>query len=105
MVDSESVRSLEGGYVKDGFRGACKSLADRLGELWTTDQNQIFTMTDIAELYSIGRETDKSIYWLEQAYKLKDPNVPYILNPNFDFVRNDPRFMELYKIMKLPHAG
>jgi adenylate cyclase len=104
MVDSASMRSLEQGYFKDGFRGACRSLADRLGELWTTNHNQIFTMTDIAELYSIGRETDKSIYWLEQAYKFKDPNVSYLLNPNFDFVRNDPRFKELCKIMKIPHA-
>jgi len=102
MVDPESGKSLEQGYLKDGFRGALLSLADRLGELWTNNQNHFFNPTDIATYYSAGHETDKSIYWLEQSYKFKDPNLPYLLLPVYDNVRNDPRFKDLCKRMKLP---
>jgi len=102
QVDSESLKALEQGYLKNGFRGAFLSLADRLGEVWTDNHNQFFAPTDIAMLYSAGHETDKSIYWLEQAYNFRDPNVPYLLIPIYDYVRNDPRFKYLCQIMKLP---
>lgn len=102
MVDPESQKPIEQGYLKDGINGACLSLADRLEKLWTISQNQFFAPFDIAILYSIGKDVDKSIYWLEQAYKFRDPNVPYLLFPAFDYVRNDPRFRNLCQIMKLP---
>jgi TolB-like protein len=102
MIDPESLKSLEQGYLKDSFRGAFLSLADRLGELWTNNQNQFFAPTDVAMLYSAGKETDKSIYWLEQAYKFRDPNIPYLLMPIYDYVRNDPRFQDLCQRMNLP---
>jgi TolB-like protein/tetratricopeptide (TPR) repeat protein len=102
MVDPESQEPIEQGYLKDGINGACLSLADRLEKLWTISQNQFFAPFDIAILYSIGNDVDKSIYWLEQAYKFRDPNVPYLLLPSLENVRNDPRFKNLCEIMKLP---
>jgi adenylate cyclase len=101
-MDPESLKSLEQGYLKDGYRGAFLYLADRLGELWIDNQNQFFAPTDIAMLYSAGHETDKSIYWLEQAYNFRDPNIPYLLIPVYDNVRNDSRFKDLCQRMKLP---
>jgi len=102
MVDPESQKPIEQGYLRDGINGACLSLADRLEKLWTISQNQFFAPFDIAILYSIGKDVDKSIYWLEQSYKFRDPNVPYLLFPAFEYVRNDPRFKNLCQIMKLP---
>jgi TolB-like protein len=103
MVNPESLKSIEKGYLKDGIRGACISLANRLEKLWTVNQNQFFAPFDIAMLYSVGQNIDKSIYWLEQAYKFRDPNIPYLLFPTFDYVRNDPRFQEIAKKMNLPY--
>ena len=101
-MDSLSVEYLEQGYLKDGYMGAFLSLADRLGEAWKDNQNQFFAPTDIAMLYSAGHETNKSIYWLEQAFNFRDPNMSYLLIPIYDYVRNDPRFKDLCKRMKLP---
>jgi hypothetical protein len=95
MFDSESAKSLESGYLKESFIGALLSLADRLGPIWETNQNQMFAPTDLACLYSAAQETDKSIYWLEQVYRFKDPNLPYLLLSGYDYVRNDPRFNDL----------
>jgi len=103
IEDPESGKSLEQGYLKDGFRGALLSLADRLGAIWTDNQNLFFNPTDIAIYYSAGQETDKTIYWLEQAYKFRDPNIPYLLMPIYDYVRTDPRFKEIAKKMNLPY--
>jgi len=106
MVDPESVKPLEQGYLKNGFKGAVLSLADRLAELWTENQNQMVAPvapTDMAMFYSAGQGTDKSIYWLEQAYNFRDPNLPYLLSPDYDNVRNDPRFKEIAKKMNLPY--
>jgi hypothetical protein len=103
MYDPELVKSIEQGYLKDSVKGAFVSLADRLGELWTDNQNQCINPTDMAQLYSAGQETDTCIYWLEQAYKFRDPNIPYLLSPIYDYVRNDPRFKDLCQRMKLPY--
>lgn len=102
MVDPEAVKSLEEGYLKNSFDGAFLSLANRLGEIWITNQNQLFAPSDIACLYSAGHETDKSIIWIEKAYNFKDPNIPYLLLPIYDNVRSDPHFQNLCHRMKLP---
>jgi TolB-like protein len=101
-IDPQMVKFLEQGYLKDGFRGALLLLAERLVKLWTNNPNQFFAPTDIAILYSLANETDKSIYWLEQAYNFRDPNIPYLLIPAYDNLRNDPRFQYLCKRMNLP---
>jgi len=106
MEDPELVKFFEQGYLKDGFRGACLSLADRLEEIWKDHQFQSFHESEMAVLYSIGQETDKSIYWLEQAYKLGIPNLPGLLMmPVLDNVRPDSRFKDLCQRMNLPHAA
>ncbi len=102
MLVPEAVKPLEEGYLENGFRGAVLFLADRLADLWTENQNQMVAPTDMAMFYSAGQETDKSIFWLEQAYKFKDPNLPYLLFPIYDNVRNNPRFKDLCQRMKLP---
>jgi tetratricopeptide (TPR) repeat protein len=104
--DLELVKYLEQGYLKDGFKGACISLADRLVEIWTDNQHQVSNPVEMATLYSLGQETDKSIDWLEQLYQSRDPNLPYMLpSPSFDNVRPDPRFKDLCHRMDLPHAA
>jgi tetratricopeptide (TPR) repeat protein len=102
LVDPELVKALELGYSNDGFRGALLSLAERLEDLWTNNLNQFFSPLDICFLYCLTKETDKAIYWVEQAYRVRDPNLPYLLFPTYDNIRNDPRFMELCQRMKLP---
>ena len=103
--DRELVKYLEQGYLKDGFRGACISLPDRLDELWA-DHQYIYNPNQIAIFYSCGQEIDKSIYWLEQAYQSRHPLLPKLLiGPSFDHIRTDPRFKDLCQRMNLPHAA
>ncbi|MBN1185987.1 MAG: hypothetical protein JXB49_27140 [Bacteroidales bacterium] len=102
MIIPEALKLLEQEYLENGFMGACLYIADRLEEMWTDNPNQFFAPFDIAILYSAGHEADKAIFWLEQSYNFRDPNLPYLLIPIYDYVRNDPRFKDLCQRMKLP---
>ena len=104
-MDPELVKSFEQGYLENDVRGAFLSLADRLAEIWIANQNQLFAPTDIAWLYSAGEESDECIYWLEQAYKIRDVNIPFLIHPILDHIRPDPRFKDLCERMNLQHAA
>ena len=57
----------------------------------------------IAQVYAYRGQCDKSFEWLERAYEQRDPGLPEIKsNPLFKNLRNDPRYTELLKKMRLP---
>jgi len=44
----------------------------------------------------------EAIDWLEKAYQARDQNMPYIsADPIFDDLRNEPRFQDILRRMKL----
>jgi len=57
---------------------------------------------DVASWYAYAGDRDQCLKWLERAYEGRDPNLPYLWFPDFDFVRSDPRFRDLLKRIKLP---
>ena len=45
---------------------------------------------------------ERSVAWLERAFEVRDPNLPYVgFRPYFDPLRSDPRFQELLRRMGL----
>ena len=47
---------------------------------------------DVASWYAYAGDKDRCLEWLERAYEVRDPNLPYLWMPDFDFLRSDPRF-------------
>ncbi len=98
--DSELVNALEKGYNEGGFKGALLSY-NKVAEL--RYKNSYWSPTDIANNYAMVGDNDKALYWLEVGYQIHEPNMPYLLLPVYDNLRDDPRFQNLCKRMKLPY--
>lgn len=56
----------------------------------------------VALLYVFAGEKDRALDWLEKAYQAHDPNLPYLGQPDFDLVRNDPRYRDLFGACDCP---
>ena len=57
----------------------------------------------IAQVYAYRGESDKSLEWLERAYKQRDSGLPDIkIDPLFKNMRRDAKYIELLKKMHLP---
>jgi tetratricopeptide (TPR) repeat protein len=97
--DAEMLKVLENGYAEGGYKGALISLAQQLDLRSKT----LFGTCGIANIYAFVGENDKAMYWLERAYEVHDPNLPYLLDPQLDNLRSDIRFQELAKKMNLPY--
>ncbi len=86
-------------YLKMGNDEQAKDLLAR----WTEESktSNVSTAT-IAELCFALGENDKGFVWLNQAYEEKNGDLLSIkINPFFDSVRTDSRFIEILKKMKL----
>ena len=94
------VHSFDQGYTKAGYIGALSFEADALAAQSKTN----FVMpSDIAVTYALIGNKELAIKWLETAYEVHDPGLPYLLLPVFDSLRDDPRFQEIARKMNLPY--
>ena len=57
----------------------------------------------IAEAYAFRGEIDKAFEWLDRAYRQRDPGLPELkTSPLMRSLRQDPRYTELLKKLRLP---
>jgi hypothetical protein len=64
-----------------------------------------FCPVAIALRYIDAGDYGRAIDWLEEAYEVRDPNLPYdIADPVSDPLRSDPRFRALARRMGLPQG-
>jgi len=99
--DPEILEALEKGHMEAGYPGAVKRLADVLAARYGKPGGPRAYI--VANSYARAGNIERVIEWLEKAYEEHDNNMPYIGgNPHFDLVRDDPRFQDLLRRMKLP---
>ena len=63
---------------------------------------RVYMPVAISWRYIDGGDVQHAIDMLEEAYEVRDPNLPYIGLPLFDPLRSDPRFQDLVQRMGLP---
>jgi len=96
--DPELLKAIEQGYTEDGWKGLLISF----NEVCLKRDN--WSPIDIAGNYTLLGDNDKAMYWLERAYENHDPNLPYVpLSPLWDNLRDNLRFQDLCRRMKLPY--
>ncbi|MGH9366925.1 MAG: hypothetical protein ACRD3M_04540, partial [Thermoanaerobaculia bacterium] len=97
--DREVQEALERGHAEAGFRGAMRRAAETLSA--RSRQTYVSPM-EISRLYMAGGESDHAIQWLEKAFDVREPNLPYLDSPEYDGLRSDARFQDLRRRIKLP---
>jgi TolB-like protein len=100
ISDPEVVKALEQGYIEGGYKAAMISY-NKLAEL--RSKTSYWNPCDIAMTYVMAGENNKAIKWLQKAFEVHDPNLPYLFYPLYDNLREDPRFQEIAKKMNLPY--
>jgi len=99
--DRELLEALEEGHREGGYAAALtkfsKILAARYGKPGGPRGYHL------ANCFARAGDKESTIEWLEKAYEEHDNNMPYTeSNPAFDLARDDPRFQDLVRRMKLP---
>jgi hypothetical protein len=58
----------------------------------------------ISYVYAFAGEKEEALEWLERAYEIKDPNMPYIGAKGIhdSVLHNEPHFHDLRRRMNLP---
>jgi TolB-like protein/predicted Ser/Thr protein kinase len=101
--DHEAEEALDRGYAEGGYQRALQRVAETLAE---RSKTTFVTPWQIATLYTRAGINNEALEWLDKAYQTHDPNMPYIsVDPIFDPLRNEPRFQDLLRRMKLPKQG
>ena len=102
-IDGESLEAGEAlarGFKEDGYRGALQSVAEMLA---ARSKTTYVSSWQIGTLYTRAGKNDEALDWLEKAYQAHDQNMPYLgVDPIFDILRDDPRYQDLLRRMKLP---
>jgi len=82
--------------------GYVKALYQAAESLQKASESTYINPLLLANVYVMAGSKEKALEWLEKAYEIHDTNLPYLLMPTFDFIRDEPRFQEIAKKMNLP---
>jgi serine/threonine-protein kinase len=97
--DHEAEEALARGFREGGYSMALQRAAEALV---ARSRTAYVPFWQIGTLYTRAGKKDEALEWLEKAYQAHDPNMPYIsVDPIFDSLRDDPRFMALLRRMNL----
>jgi tetratricopeptide (TPR) repeat protein len=100
-ADPADEEGIEQAWAQDGLTGATRWAATIMATRNSTSRS---LPADTAIFLAMAQEWDEAIEWLERAYEIRDPNMPYITLPVFDPLRSDPRFQDLLRRLNLPES-
>jgi hypothetical protein len=95
--DTALVKALQIGNDRTAADSALKNLLDK-GASWDP--------YDVAQIYAMRNDADKTFEWLDRAWSYRDPAVHYL--PYDPFIRrykDDPRFIAYCRKVGLPVPG
>ncbi|HET9532008.1 MAG TPA: hypothetical protein VFQ92_16730 [Blastocatellia bacterium] len=108
IAESVKEKELSGGNVipfgvyalaKSGRRAEARAALDDLLKLSTRTHVSPY---NIALIYNALEMRDNALRWLEKAYEQRDPKMTFLkVEPKWNNLRNEPRFIDLMKRMKL----
>ncbi len=110
--DPERLAAFDEGLAEAGYEGAMRRVADLLAARYErsggvpdpgAEMVQSQPAYIIAVWYLWAGDYERTVDWLERAFEVREPNLPYLgFQPYFDPLRSDPRFQELLRRVGLP---
>jgi tetratricopeptide (TPR) repeat protein len=99
--EAELAEMFERIYEKEGYQAAVAFLDRKI-----VDEELRRPRRDpylLAYTYARLGEKEKAFQWLEQAYEERSPHLTRVrVDPDFDSIRDDPRFQDLVRRMNFP---
>ena len=93
-------------WMEQFTEGTRSRLADLLAARYEESGGVVpqgFRAMGIVRRYLAAGDYGKAIDWLEKAYEVHHPGLPYVgFDPRYDPLRSDPRFQDLLRRMNLP---
>jgi tetratricopeptide (TPR) repeat protein len=86
-------------YEKSGYAGTLNLEGDTL---MVQSESKFILPFDIAYFYVFAGNKEQALKCMEKAYDMHDPNMPYLVRPTYDSLRNEHRFQDLLRKMNLP---
>jgi tetratricopeptide (TPR) repeat protein len=100
--DDEMVEALDVGFAEDGYRGAMRMAAEKLVE---RSETYAVLATNVAIFFAYAGEKERTLDWLEKAYEVRETGLVKLqVDPDWDIVRDDPRFQDMLRRMNFPEA-
>jgi serine/threonine protein kinase/Tfp pilus assembly protein PilF len=97
--DHEAVEALARGFAEGGYQGALRRVAEAFV---ARSRTTYVTPWQIGTLYIRAGMKKEALDYLEKAYEAHDPNSIYLgVDPIFDDLREEPRFQDILRRMKL----
>jgi tetratricopeptide (TPR) repeat protein len=97
-VDIDKIFESNLPFTIESYKKTLNQLADILVSQL---ENNYFDMFIIAIYYNNAGEKSKALDLLERSYEMHNPQMPFLLNPVFDDLRNEARYQELCKKLNL----
>ncbi len=108
--DPERVAAFERGMAEGGYEGAQRAIADLLAARYENADGvpdaevmRTYMPYNIALRYVDAEDPDRSMDWLEEAFEVRDPMLPYLRQPlYYDLLHSNSRYQDLLRRMNLP---
>ena len=97
---TEVAEALARGYAEAGYPGAMRRAAESLA---ARSKLTYVQPTELARLYAHAGQKDRALEWLGKAYEERDSILVYLqADPDWDSLRDAPRFQDLLRRMNFP---
>jgi tetratricopeptide (TPR) repeat protein len=94
--DTFAIKNVSKAYNKSGMDGVLNFLIGR----WKTTSSRAYI--NIAWCYSMLKEKQSALIWLEKAMEDRNPDIIFIAsNPDFEILRDEPGFVAMVEKMGL----
>jgi TolB-like protein len=101
--DEDGGAALANDFQKMGYLPAMRSMyRKRLSLLEDASGQSYVSPINFVVIYAFLDDKDRAIEWLEKAYAEHSPWLALLRDPEFDNIRPDPRFADLFRRVGLP---